>query len=136
MRNKDLMGRLRYLNSEKCRINWDGKSLSKFQRGIKQFLKKYWQGHIVYEECPMVGTRLRLDIYNATKKIAIECNGNQHREYNEFFHGGNQINYLAQLRRDGKKYEWCEINGITLIDIFPEDLPLSKSFFSELNISL
>lgn len=136
MRFKDLNGRLRFLNVEKRRIKWNAPSLSKFQYGIKQYLKSYWQYHIVYEEMPMVGTRLRLDLYNATKRIGVEVNGDQHNEYNKFFHSNNRINYLHQIRRDFKKSEWCRINNITLIDIYPDDLPLTKSFFEKLNVSL
>lgn len=136
MRFKDLNGRLRFLNIEKRRIKWDEPSLSKFQFQIKQFLKKYWGNHICYEEMPMVGTRLRIDLYNANRKIAIECNGDQHTKYNEFFHAGNRINYWHQIRRDSVKYEWCQNNGITLIDIYPEDVPLTKAFFDKINIPL
>jgi hypothetical protein len=136
MRFKDLNGRLRFLNIEKYRIKWDEPSLSKFQYQVKQFLKPYWIGTVTYEECPMVGTRLKLDIYNATKRIAIEVNGGQHTKFNSFFHAGSRLNYLKQIRRDSKKYEWAQLNNITLIDIYPDDLPLTKSFFDKLNVSL
>lgn len=136
MRFKDLNGRLRFLNVEKQRIKWDESSLSKFQFGVKQFLKKYWENNICYEEMRMLGTRLRLDIYNATKRIGIECNGGQHTKFNKFFHDNNRINYWHQIRRDGVKYQWCENNQIILIDIYPADLPLTKTFFDKLNISL
>lgn len=136
MRFKDLNGRLRFLNVEKRRIKWDEPSLSKFQFGIKQFLKPYWQHCIVYEEMPLVGTRLRLDLYNANKRIGIECNGGQHSKFNPFFHASSRINYHSQIVRDRKKYEWCEKNNITLIEIYPNDLPLTKSFFDKLNVSI
>jgi len=136
VRFKDLNGRLRFLNVERRRIKWNAPSLSKFQYGVKQFLKPYWQNHIVYEEMRMVGTLLRLDLYNATKRIGIEVNGGQHKDFNKFFHNNSQLNYLKQLRRDHKKYLWCEKNNITLIDIYPDDLPLTKSFFDKLNVSL
>lgn len=136
MRFKDLNGCLRFLNVEKRRIKWDAPSLSKFQFEIKQFLKKYWEGSVCYEEMSMVGTRLRIDLYNANRRIAIECNGGQHTKYNEFFHAGNRINYWHQIRRDSVKWKWCENNGITLVDIYPDDLPLVKSFFDKLNVNL
>ncbi len=136
MRFKDLNGRLRFLNIEKQRVKWDAPSKSKFQFGIKQFLKKYWEHDIVYEEMKMVGTRLRMDFFNATKRCGIETSGNQHTSYVPFFHAGNRINYWHQLRRDSKKYEWCQKNQINLIDIYPTDLPLTKSFFYKLNVSL
>jgi hypothetical protein len=136
MRFKDLNGRERYLNIEKSRIRWDDSSVSKFQFEVKQFLKYYWSHHVVYEEMPLLGTRLRLDFYNANKKIAIECNGRQHGTYNKFFHKGNRYNYFYQIKRDSKKFFWCEKNGITLIEIEPEDLPLTENFFKSLGVLL
>lgn len=136
MKFKDLAGRDRYLNIEKKRIDWGASSLSKFQKEIKDFLYAYWRNNVVYEEMRVVGTKLRIDFYNATKKIAIECNGAQHNEYNEFFHKGNRYNYLFQMHRDDKKYRWCQINGITLIEIEPKDLPLTENFFEKIGVSI
>jgi very-short-patch-repair endonuclease len=62
-------------------IDWDIDSRSKFQTSVKKFVKKYWFGNIVFEEFPIVGTRLTLDFYNANKKIAIEVQGRQHTQY-------------------------------------------------------
>jgi len=136
VRFKDLFGRLRFLNVEKYRIKWDESSLSKFQFNVKQYLKKYWEHEIMYEEMPMVGTRLRLDFYNATKRVAIEVNGAQHKTFNTFFHADSKLNYLKQIRRDYKKDLWCKNNNIILIEIYPEDLPLNKAFFRKFDISL
>ena len=69
MKFKTLDGKDRTLrNAKSYIINWDGKSRSKFQFDVKQFLKKYWVGDVVFEELRVVGTRLSLDFFNATKK--------------------------------------------------------------------
>ena len=135
MKFKTLDGKERSVkNIKNCIIDWDGKSRSKFQFEVKIFLKKYWSGDVVFEELKVVGTRLTIDFYNANKKIAIEVQGQQHFKYVPFFHG-NRANYLGQIKRDYKKIEFCELNKIKLIEIYPKDI-LSKEFFDKLEITL
>jgi hypothetical protein len=135
MKFKTLDGKERSLrNAKSYIINWDGKSRSKFQFETKKFLKKYWSGDVVFEELKVVGTRLTLDFFNATKRVAIEVQGHQHFTYVKFFHG-NRINYLNQIKRDYKKIEFCELNEIKLVEIYPND-ELSKVFFEKFGVAL
>jgi hypothetical protein len=136
MRFKTLRGKEVFKNIEKYRIDWDGKSLSKFQFGVKQFLKKYWKDQVCFEEMPVTGTRMRIDIYNANKRVAVEIDGVQHEKFSEFYHNGDRGNFLKQINRDAEKYKWCEINEITLINIKPSDLPLTKKFFEKQGVFL
>jgi very-short-patch-repair endonuclease len=101
-------------------INWTSQSRSKFQAEVKKFLKQYWLHNIVFEEFPIVGTRLSLDFYNANKRIAIEVQGRQHTKYVEFFHQ-NRMNFLSQLKRDQNKERFCELNDIVLVTIYEND---------------
>ena len=107
-------------NPKKYLINWSSKSRSKFQENVKKFLFKYWCQDIVFEEFPIVGTRLTLDFYNANKKIAIEAQGRQHVQFIQFFHQ-DRLNFLHQLKRDQNKEKFCELNGIKLVTIFEKD---------------
>jgi hypothetical protein len=116
-------------------IDWDGKSKSKIQFKSKKFLEKYWKNHVVFEEFPVAGTLLSLDFYNASKKIAVEVQGGQHRRYVPFFHNNYKNNYLDQLRRDRDKRKFCEINDITLVEVYDTD-KISKSLFKKFNVSL
>jgi very-short-patch-repair endonuclease len=116
-------------NAKKYLINWKKPSRSKFQTSVKNFLKPYWFNDIVFEEFKVVGTRLSYDFYNANKKIAIEVQGAQHTKYVKFFHG-SRLNYLDQLRRDEKKLKFCNINNITLVEIYPKDVIDEKLFES------
>ena len=135
MKFKTLDGKERTVkNIKNCIIDWDGKSRSKFQFEVKKFLKKYWQGDVVFEELKIVGTRLTIDFYNANTKVAIEVQGQQHFKYVKFFHI-NRNGYLGQIKRDVKKIEFCEINNIKLIEIYPKD-ELSKDLFEKLGIEL
>jgi very-short-patch-repair endonuclease len=111
-------------------IDWDIDSRSKFQTSVKKFVKKYWFGNIVFEEFPIVGTRLTLDFYNANKKIAIEVQGRQHTQYVEFFHQ-DRINYLHQLKRDQAKEKFCELNNIKLVTIYENDIINTYLFESQ-----
>lgn len=131
MRFKTLTGATRTVKKAKnYLIDWDGKSRSKIQYNAKQFLKKYWSNHIVFEEFPVAGTRLSLDFYNANKKIAIEVQGRQHTKYVPFFHGKNKINYINQLKRDQDKLKFCELNDIQLVEIYDGDEVTEKLFKS------
>ena len=108
-------------NAKNYLIKWRGKSRSKFQSSVKEFLHPYWKDDIVFEEFKIVGTRMTFDLYNANKKIAIEVQGAQHTKYVKFFHG-SRLKYLQQLKRDDKKFRFCEINDIKLVEIYPNDL--------------
>jgi hypothetical protein len=129
MRFKTLTGATRTVKKAKnYLIDWDGKSRSKIQYSAKQFLKKYWSNHIVFEEFPVAGTKLSLDFYNANKKIAVEVQGKQHTKYVPFFHGKNKINYINQLKRDQDKLKFCELNDIQLVEIYDGDEVTEKLF--------
>ena len=125
----------RVKNLNKYLINWDGKSKSKLQKEIKNFLKEYWQHHVVFEEFPVVGTRLSLDFFNANKRIAVEVQGQQHVKFVKFFHGGYENNYLDQLKRDQQKMQFCEINEIKLAEIYYND-KIEKKLFKKFDIDL
>ena len=111
----------RLVKSHQYNIDWSAPSRSKLQYKVKKSLEKIWANNIVLEEMPVVGTKLSLDFYNANKKIAIEVQGRQHNQYVPHFHGNNKINFIAQLRRDHQKKEFCEINNIKLIELYEED---------------
>lgn len=136
MKFKTLHGSLKRVPKiRKYIVDWDEESKSKIQFNTKQFLKKYWQNHVVFEEFPVAGTRLSLDFYNATKKISVEVQGAQHRRYVKFFHGGHKMNYMDQLRRDQQKREFCDLNDIKLIEVYDNDV-LDESLFEKFGINL
>jgi hypothetical protein len=126
----DVYGRARSRKVTKYLIDWDKKSRSKLQFNVKQFLRSYWKNHIVYEEFPVYGTRLKVDIVNMTKKIAIEVQGSQHETFNKFFHDNSRAKYLASIKRDAKKAEWLALNDFVIMYIYEKDVPnLSLDFF-------
>ncbi len=134
----DIHGRPRSRMVSKYLIDWDKKSKSKLQFNVKQFLKSYWQNHIVYEEFPVYGTRLKVDFINMTKRMAVEVHGPQHESFNKFFHGNSRAKYLASIKRDAQKAEWLEKNNFIFIEIYDKDIDnLSRQFIEKTyNISL
>jgi len=130
MRLYDIKGRLVSHNSLPYLIDWKKPSRSKLQFRVKQFLKTYWGSHVVFEEFPVYGSQMKVDILNATTKVAIEVNGQQHGKFIPFFHGKHPINFLKSIKRDSGKREWLESNGYILVDIeYNEVDDLNADFF-------
>lgn len=130
MKFLDKSGKIRNLKKPRTYIiNWEKPSRSKFQTSVKNFLFPYWKHHVVFEEFRIVGSRLSLDFYNASKKIAIEVQGHQHIKFVKHFHRDRR-QYLNQLKRDQTKLDFCERNDILLVEIYPED-KISEEFFKE-----
>ena len=121
-------------NPHKYKIKWNGKSRSKFQKNVKKYIYKHWRYDAVYEEFKVAGTQLTLDFYNHTKKIAIEVQGAQHLQFVKHFHK-TRSNFLRQIRRDDKKMDFCELNNIKLVQIYPDD-ELSEEYFDNLLMSV
>ena len=121
-------------NSSKYLIKWKKSCKSKIQKKVKDLLYKHWCADIVFEELPVVGTRLTLDFYNANKKIAVEVQGAQHTKYVKFFHK-NRLKYCDQLKRDEKKLDFCKANDIKLAEIYPKDV-VTASLFEDQQIYL
>jgi hypothetical protein len=138
MRLLNIYGKLQSKTVGKYLINWDGKSRSKIQFKVKQFLKTFWQNQIVYEEFPVYGTRMHVDILNATKRVAIEVNGAQHSKFNKFFHANSRQKYLDSIKRDLEKAKWLESNNFILIEVEESEVSsLSLEFFKKnFNLSL
>lgn len=131
MRLISVTGRLVSKSVTKYLIDWDAKSRSIIQYKTKQFLKSYWKGCICYEEFPVYGSLLKVDILNATKKIAVEVHGPQHEEFH-YFHNGSRINYLKGIKNDCLKSKWLEDNKFTQLIIYDKEIEsLSEKFFFE-----
>ena len=133
MRWKLQNGRLQWRNDKQYIIDWNKPSRSKEQTKVKKFLEQYWKNDIVYEEYTLPSTKLFVDFINATKKIALEHQGDgAHNEFNPFFHKNSRANYLSSIKRDVKKRKLLEENGYLFVETFTKDLNgLSREFFLE-----
>jgi len=70
------------------------------------------------EEVPISTGRgtLYLDFYLPIYKLAIEVHGQQHYQYTPHFHH-TRAGFLASKQRDRDKVLWCEINGLTIVEL-------------------
>ena len=133
---KTLVGSTKRVKKPKAYlIKWEASSRSKLQYSVKEFIKPYWDMDIVFEEFPIVGSKMSLDFYNSNKNIAIEVQGGQHLKYTPFFHGKSKSTFLSQIRRDNDKQKFCELNNIKLVEIYPHDV-LSKDLFKSFDVIL
>ncbi len=125
---KTLIGSTKRITKpKKYLIDWEAKSKSNIQFKTKLFLSQYWMSHVVFEEFPVAGTRLRFDFYNANKRIAVEVHGRQHVKFVPFFHK-RRSGFVSQIRRDQQKIDFCELNNIKLVEIFDEKEISEKTF--------
>lgn len=122
----DIRGRERKISPSKYRIEWGKERASVPQYRTKQFLKEFWLGDIVCEEFIIPGSRLRIDLINFSKMIAVEVSGRQHESFSKFFHK-TRIGFIKSIKRDFQKIKWLEINNIKLVEIYDyETLGLNK----------
>ena len=137
MRLFNVRGKLANKNVTPYLIIWDKKSRSIAQFNVKKFLKPYWDHCMCYEEFPVYGTLLKVDLLNATKKIGLEVHGPQHEEFH-YFHNGSRLNYLKGIKNDCVKAKWLEDNKFQHIIIYTKEIEeLSETFFLEkFNIKL
>jgi hypothetical protein len=132
MRLLNVNGKLVNKNVTRYSINWQKKSRSKLQFKFKEFFYPYWKNHIVYEEFPVYGSMLKIDLLNATKKIAVEIQGSQHESFNKFFHDNSRLKYLDSIKRDVKKEKWIELNEFKFLELYEDDLKnLSPQYIEE-----
>lgn len=73
----------------------------------------------ILEEVPINVHRsevLYLDLYLPLKKLCVETHGPQHYKFVAHYHN-NALGFMRHKKRDREKQEWCEINGITLVEL-------------------
>lgn len=112
-------------------IKWDRK-VSGPQLTVKKFLEPYWKNHIVCEEFRILGSLLRIDLINFTKKIVVEISPRAlHVDFNKFMHGGRG-GFLKKLQSDAEKLAWAEKNGFKFVEVYDEDIKnLSKEYLKD-----
>ena len=85
----------------------------------RQILKSRFPTLTILEE---VSVKIRkkktlfFDFYIPSRRVAIEVNGEQHYKYNSKFHS-SKADFIKQKKNDREKAEWCELNGIQLIEL-------------------
>lgn len=80
----------------------------------RQLLKRMFSTDILLEEVYLPNSQMRLDFYIPGRDVAVEVQGKQHEEYTPHFHGPPDKFHEA-MKRDRKKKDFCDMNGIELI---------------------
>lgn len=119
-------------------IDWEPKrEVSKPQAAVKAFLRPYWRSHVVLEELRVPGTKMRIDLINLTRRLAIEISPSGSHAWNPFFHK-DRSKFGRAVARDLSKIDWCAQNGFTLIELGDEDLAdlTAKMFLEKHGVTL
>jgi len=96
-------------------------SKSKIQFRVSNWTQAQFVGSPILEEWPIPGSRLSLDFFLPTQKVAVEVQGEQHDRNIGFFHGPKQLGKLKQQKvRDQQKAHWCAMNNIALVYVNKE----------------
>ncbi len=117
--------KVRSINDSNESVTWDIKPSrypiksqaacrSKRQYEVGQILKQRYKLDSILEDVTIPGTRLSLDFYLPQRQIAVEVQGEQHGEFNPFFHE-DMSDFNAQQDRDAQKLQFCELNNIKLL---------------------
>ena len=89
----------------------------------RNLLKEIYNSYRILEEVKLPGSTalhrksvLYLDFYIPSIKLGVEVHGEQHYDYNPFFHR-SKADFIKGQVRDDDKINWCELNGIELITL-------------------
>ncbi len=98
------------------------KNRSKLHIKARALLKDLFPFDRVLEELTLPGTKtssrrtlLYADFYIPNRSLIVEVHGEQHFKFNSFFYKDKMAFFKAKAR-DSDKRDWCDINGITLIE--------------------
>lgn len=129
MKFRNLEGRLHEVDTVSRKIKWKGKSPSKYQKSIKDFLYNYWKNDAVLEELAIrtsyKSSVLRFDFFNLSKWCIVEADSDLHIRENSHFHQKEDA-FLDAVNRDIIKDEWAKVNNIKVVRIYQSDFPLTK----------
>ena len=99
----------------------DGRKRSKYHVRARQLLKEIFNSYRILEEVKLPGSTelhrksvLYLDFFIPSINLAIEIHGQQHYEFNPFFHK-NKADFLKAKARDEDKISWCKLNNIDIV---------------------
>lgn len=121
MKMFDINGKLINADIRPSKYPLKPKSRSSLQGKTQEFLVEKYPKDIILEDFTIPGSRLSVDFLIWSRGLVIEVQGSQHSEHNDFFHGAHDNkNFYKQIKRDLKKSNWCEENGLEYIEIFTE----------------
>jgi len=102
------------LTPTKFRMKSEGACRSKIQYKIGQLIKKKYPFDSILEDVTIPDTRLSLDFFIPSRRIAFEIQGGQHNSRSAFFHPKLE-DFHKQQDRDDTKMQFCILNSIELV---------------------
>lgn len=97
--------------------------MSKLSDEVYDKFKK-WYPHFTIRKEHYVnykGSRLFFDFFIKELNLLIECQGQQHYEFNKHFHGDKQ-SFIDSKKRDNLKIEYAEENRMAFMSIRYDDV--------------
>lgn len=92
---------------------------SSLHLAARELIKKIYPTMQILEEVPIQLRKseiLFLDFYIPLIKKCVEVHGEQHYNFNKFFHK-SMLGFINSKKRDKEKREWCGNNGISYIEL-------------------
>jgi hypothetical protein len=92
---------------------------SSLHLNAREILKEKFPTIQILEEIPIPVRRSEsyfLDFYIPMLKLAIEVHGEQHYQFNSFYHN-SKLDFIRSQKRDREKKEWCLANNISFIEL-------------------
>jgi|TARA_Y100000361_G_C10957272_1_gene236924 hypothetical protein len=99
--------------------NNDSRPRSKHHLKARALLKEMFPTCQLIEEvsiAPRKGEVLYLDFYIPLHSLCVEVHGEQHYKFIPHYHG-NMMGFAKSKKRDREKEEWCELNGIRIVEL-------------------
>lgn len=117
MKVQDLSGRLHPLVTKGYEVMpSDTRPRSSLHLRCRALLRKLYPLDTILEEIPVPGEQLFLDFFIPSRKLILETQGEQHYEYNHFFHGSAE-GFKRSKANDARKQEWAQINNFKLVEL-------------------
>ena len=119
MKVKDLSGKEHSWNLTKY-IGNERRGCSDYHKRARLIIKQLYPFDQILEEVALPGTSLFADFYLPKQLLMVEVQSEQHTNFVPFFHKDKQ-SFGKAKKRDRTKSEWCELNGITLVELSYQD---------------
>jgi hypothetical protein len=117
---------VKVFDSDGREVSWNyAKYYSRRERGGKSkghilarsIIKELFPFSTLYEEVTLpTSPAMFADFFLPDKRIIFEVHGEQHYEYNPFFHK-SKMDFYKSKNRDKTKRQWCESNSILIIEL-------------------